>query len=509
MANYTISTFNFTEELLDSIFAGNMITGGTMTITPDDGYVVSASNFSHGTLTDAVASVSFSDTTTAGQLGNLVTITFTFGPLFQISSSIPTIDIPVTGSAELFRRDGTTVKVDIEILDNTAKNLNGASTHAGGTVAGFTTVPSTTGSNNEITKYSITGVASSGVPTKILTLSISADSNNFLDNAPFLDYLTFPQDVITLLFKSVTRDSDNNATIFNMDVIFNSNNDTSNITHKSFLKYNGVSIPTATTNIANVLFGKSDVSNSGENRKIEILGDPGAEFDLTVTKNSNNTSILSTGNANSTIAANTGVLASINKKLTSSGNKNGFSSFSFTQKFPAGTDEYTINLYPASGTTLGSNIPNIKPHYTITQFSNPIITLDTDAGTNYTVTTKPTIRHTGRANSFTSRLKNVESVVSFFSFSYVYTKGASGTSFSTADLPTWDSSDLTATTTTSDWLESVSNHGNEIEIFNIKLSKNDNTTPTIITVTGDVLIKKFGTASVTLNLDSSRFLTVS
>ena len=106
-------------------------------------------------------------------------------------------------------------------------------------------------------------------------------------------------------------------------------------------------------------------------------------------------------------------------------------------------------------------------------------------------------------------LKNVESVVSFFSFSYVYTKGASGTSFSTADLPTWDSSDLTATTTTSDWLESVSNHGNDIEIFNIKLSKNDNTTPTIITVTGDVLIKKFGTASVTLNLDSSRFLTVS
>ena len=64
------------------------------------------------------------------------------------------------------------------------------------------------------------------------------------------------------------------------------------------------------------------------------------------------------------------------------------------------------------------------------------------------------------------------------------------------------------TDASSDWDQSVTNHGNVIEITNIALSKNDETTPTIITVTGDVIIKKFGTANVTFNLDSSEFLAI-
>ena len=35
--NFSITTFNFTEEILAAMYAGNMITGGTMTITPDPG----------------------------------------------------------------------------------------------------------------------------------------------------------------------------------------------------------------------------------------------------------------------------------------------------------------------------------------------------------------------------------------------------------------------------------------------------------------------------------------
>ena len=64
------------------------------------------------------------------------------------------------------------------------------------------------------------------------------------------------------------------------------------------------------------------------------------------------------------------------------------------------------------------------------------------------------------------------------------------------------------TDASSDWDQSVTDHGNIVEIINIALSKNDESTPTVITVTGDIIIRKFGTANVTFNLDSSEFLAI-
>ena len=88
-----------------------------------------------------------------------------------------------------------------------------------------------------------------------------------------------------------------------------------------------------------------------------------------------------------------------------------------------------------------------------------------------------------------------------FSFSYVYTVSSGGTTFTTADLPVWSMTDAS-----SDWDQSVTGHGNVIEIFNIAIVLSSGAT--VATVTGDVIIKKFGTANVTFNLDSSEFLAV-
>ena len=60
----------------------------------------------------------------------------------------------------------------------------------------------------------------------------------------------------------------------------------------------------------------------------------------------------------------------------------------------------------------------------------------------------------------------------------------------------------------SNWDQSVTNHGNIIEIVNIAIARSGTPSNTIATVTGDVIIRKFGTADVTFTLDSSDFLTV-
>ena len=44
--NFTVSTFTFTEDPSASIMGQNMISGGSFTITPNDGFTVSALDFS-------------------------------------------------------------------------------------------------------------------------------------------------------------------------------------------------------------------------------------------------------------------------------------------------------------------------------------------------------------------------------------------------------------------------------------------------------------------------------
>ena len=100
--NYTISEYVFTEAVTDAVYAQNMVSGGTMTITPNSGYVVSASSFSGpDTLPAQFASIAFTNTTTAGEIGNTVTVTFTFSALFEMEPGLSTITIPITGHADL------------------------------------------------------------------------------------------------------------------------------------------------------------------------------------------------------------------------------------------------------------------------------------------------------------------------------------------------------------------------------------------------------------------------
>ena len=88
MTNYTISKFKAVETIGDSIMFNNMITHGTLLITPNPNYVVTASDFSIGSLPSDIKSVVFADTTTAGQLGNTVTVTAAFVTTFVVTGDI-------------------------------------------------------------------------------------------------------------------------------------------------------------------------------------------------------------------------------------------------------------------------------------------------------------------------------------------------------------------------------------------------------------------------------------
>ena len=510
--NYTISEYVFTEAVTDAVYAGNMVSGGTMTITPNSGYVVSASSFSGpDTLPAQFASIAFTDTTTAGEIGNTVTVTFTFSTLFEMEPGLSTITIPITGHADLIdeKRD---ISISIDFIDNTIENVNGETAVGvfSGVASTVTETPETeTIDSNGLQTSNLSGTIDAENNIAIATILVNADSNFHFDNLPTISVENAPQGASfsLQLTDTVLENSNNQPTHLSYKLKVNSSvSIPSGLACKVFIHYTGVADVSSTKEIKEIIYGSPEIPIGGTTKRIKIVGDVGAEFDLTITKNSDNTSIMSTDLANADIIhIPAGLIRGLNKTLTSSNTGQLFESFEFDQIFPSASanEIYHINVTPKGSTILNANLTQAAPQAIIYQYINPTVTFNTDAGTNYTVTSKTALSIIGRPNKKPGRLKHIKTIKEIYSFTYVYTKGAHGTKFTTTDLPVWSMTDAS-----SDWDQSTTNHGNIVEIINITLSKNDETTPTVITVTGDIIIRKFGTANVTFNLDSSEFLAI-
>ena len=120
-SNYTVSTITTTELSGDSVANQTIDSSVILVITPDTGYVVSAVDFSIGSsLPIEVLNVVFSDTTTAGQINNLVHATVTMSSAFVMPSSNVELLIDIDGSAKVL----TNSSVDITacIVDNVMKD---------------------------------------------------------------------------------------------------------------------------------------------------------------------------------------------------------------------------------------------------------------------------------------------------------------------------------------------------------------------------------------------------
>ena len=502
--NYSITTFNFTEEILDAMYAGNMLEGGTMTITPDPGFVVSASDFSHGTpLPEAVATCVFTDTGTAGFPGNTVLVTFTFQNLFMITSSLPPIYIHIIGDATIFREDDRTISFHLDFIDNTIKNVNGSTVITAG--AGVTETPpleadaldSATGLQTTV----LSGTVASGVQNLIATIDTIADSNYHFNNPPTIRTENIPDGVISFIFNSVvSRNANDEVTNWKHYLVLGANSNLSTLFGgKVFIEYTGLADRVTTKEILKVVYGDPVVAAEGATRTIKVVGEVGAEFDLTVTKNSDNTSIMDVAITNADIIHNPGgLIRGINKTLVGSESEDLIAEYEFTQVYPAsGSNEiYHINVTPKSGTILNSNLPQTPPQGIIYQYTNPVLTLRATTA-NVLLANQTDITYTGRPNSSLNRLRHIKTIPSMFQIDYTITNSAGRAVSKVDDDPKWSSTDSTA----SDWTSSLysTNGGTHIEIVNIVTTYG---TPSA-TLKADVIIKKFGNADTTmiLNLD--------
>ena len=504
--NYTVSEYIFTEAVTDANYAGNMISGGTMTITPNSGYVVSAANFSaSGTLPAQFASISFTDTAVAGEINNTVTVTFTFAALFEMSPTLNNINLPITGHANLID-DKREIDFSLTLIDNTTENVNGQTVLTGSYVTGSPTAGLTSGTR-------VSGTIDANNNIVIATITLTADANNHFNEGATISIENAPTEASFTLqsIEAATTNSDGQRTSIKYGLKLNSSvGIPSGLGCKVFIHYTGVSdratLTTSKKEIKEIIYGEPEISIKGATRRIKIVGDVDAEFDLTITKNSNNTSIMDTNLANADIIHNpAGLIRGLNKTLTESSTNQLFATYEFIQEFPSASSNeiYHINVTPKGSTILNANLTQAAPQGIIYQYVNPTVVFNTDAGTDYTVTSKTTLSIIGRPNKKPGRLKHIKTIKEIYSFTYEYTKGGGATKFTTANVPTWSMTD-----TSSNWDQSATDHGSIVEIINIALSKDDETTPTVITVTGDIIIKKFGTANVTFNLDSSDFLSV-
>ena len=389
MANYTISKFKATETKGDSVFFRNMVTYGTLIITPKQNYVVSASDFSLVSLPSNIKSVTFVDETTAGQPGNTILVTANLTDTFVLTGNTKIL-LNISGDAKLWKPEIANVDTSIILVDDKNENSYGSSTIEivnGYNINTVTTIGETNesgvpgetpeglknaihntftqifSSTNDIVTSTITGSTTKNTPTKVGSITITANTGYYFRTKPYLKVLK-TLSTLKLKQKSITKDSNKRVTSYTFDIIFRSSvNLSTNNENKVFIKYNASLIPTSvsTTEIKNIIYGDSQVSPLGEDRVIYIYGDTNAEFDLTITKDSDGTSILDSINANSEKFTPSGLIDSFKKKITSTGY------CSFLQKFPkpimldtnlssSMSDSTTMNIDSKEGLVVGDRI---------------------------------------------------------------------------------------------------------------------------------------------------------
>ena len=196
-------------------------------------------------------------------------------------------------------------------------------------------------------------------------------------------------------------------------------------------------------------------------------------------------------------------------------------------------DEYYINIEAGENTTLASTIPsrtNPEPatadgslerrgyNYMFNQRKNPMLKLTVSSAdtTHLELNGAADIVKIGKPNASTNNLGRMGNTTHYFSISYSLTpKGGHSTinelssptlKFSNTELTTTDKSG--AGVTTSHWTNSVAadNGGTKISIFNITQAGTGTGT---YTITADVIIYKWGTKSVTMNLDLDQIIDTS
>tara|TARA_R100000654_G_scaffold38254_1_gene63915 strand:- start:11119 stop:12906 length:1788 start_codon:yes stop_codon:yes gene_type:complete len=348
MANYTTTNFRIHNKKGSSSFLGNLnSTSGSMRIIPNGRHVVSASDFSirQSNIPSIMSSVVFSDITTAGEIGNEVLVTFTFSDTFVANKNIK-VSLKIDGDAKPFDIEKININTRVVLIDNKNKNKNGSSTVS--SVDGYSLSTETeTGVDGlfDIITNEIIGSPKKNKLKKISTLRVDANDGYRFLNKPSLK-LSQSESIIKLKKTKAYLDSNKNIIGYDFDIMQKSNN---NITLNDivYLNYNAVAIPALVKEIRGVVIDSDEITDLEQTKTIKVFGNLNAKVKLTITKQSDGTSILDAKNVNSTVLTPSGIIDCALLNFDSKSAR----SFKIKQKFPAPISAETTLSNPMSSST--------------------------------------------------------------------------------------------------------------------------------------------------------------
>lgn len=350
IGNFSVASVEFSVDSGTNIAATQST--ATLTLIPDEGFTITASDFSYTSGPSQVDSVTFA------QSGNNVIATVTFANDAIMPSSDLNIPLCISGDSGL---------VSFSLAGNIEVIASSNVTPTSGNIA-----------------YTATG--NYGDEVEVFSQTISADSNYYFPNEP-TGNLTSGNSSQYEFTTSKTVDNAGLITSKTFTGVYTFGNN--NVTGDVFtIVADAVAIPSITREITNYSINKTNIDPDGETRTMVIYGVEGAQFSLTAV-NEDGTSVLTAPLTNITIP--------------------GSGSYSFNIVFPSVTDTddydfvltgdlaspfpqdtiFTINQYV--DITLGfglattdSNI-TVPSNYNIVYAANNVLS-STDLNYNFTAT---------------------------------------------------------------------------------------------------------------------------
>ena len=478
MANHTTSTLS----LMSSATEARV---GYMYITPNEGYVVSASDFD---ITDSVSELETekADTATAGTIGNKVKITVTLTNFAATTDEV--IDLTISDSAVLYI-ETVDVPISLTIPSELDSNTDGVSVDiVNGTLA------------NGLTETS--GVITGDITTdtdNINDLIYIADVITTVDaeNSSGTDIDTYITDVGTLVvgespyvfeLNDILTETDTSKQGYGSVISYTESiyldirqnqqeylapSGSGEYTLKSRAQFKE-SVSVTTKYVDSVEVGSTLINNKGETKTIKVYGDAGAAFTINWDP-SDGSSVEYSGSIPSSEKFNTGK-----------------GSYVLNIDVPSASTNKSYDLWLVAGasTSLKSNVPSATAKTTLNQYINPTLTMTTSTtDTGRTWSLPADITYTGRplvAGTDIDYLRGVDSV-----FDITYTMTNTTSNMNKVDEPV-----------EADWSVSPNDGTKTVLLFTNMSTTVDGSTSG--TVKATVHIVNWGSANTTytLNLDN-------
>ena len=255
LTNCTINSQSFTKTGGSVIGSDN----AQLVITPDTGYVVSASNFTNntGSIT-GVSNITLSDSGTPGTIGNTVLVAVDLDDAYVMPSANTTITIDIDGAADLIQY-----------------SLSGELS---------STVSNTTQSAETNVAYSATNTA--GQTSQVFQRTFSASPNHYFEVEPYFVLTSDNPSRYSITNDKTYTDGKLTQIEFTVDYTFGSENETGDTI---VFTANAVEFFTQTVEIYSYSIIDSVISQDGATREINILGTPTAQVKLSVSNLAGNT----------------------------------------------------------------------------------------------------------------------------------------------------------------------------------------------------------------------------